>query len=168
MKVNSFDIKAIIVLGIQLVILAIYSIGILAASTKVIDDTNYDQLKRGYLQPVMEKKAGGVIKGSYYVGLVWSFWHTPLWFVSGPLGLDIVVYIATFIIGNLCLAVIIGVCYNRCKNLAVPMWIHFASNLILVPYDGDPIDVRYFFTLFTILAAVGFAVWHKVTSKKDE
>lgn len=121
---------------------------------------------RGYLQPIMESKAGGVIKGSIYVGLVWSFWHTPLWFASGLLGWKLIMYIVTFIIGNVSLAVIIGICYSHCKNLAIPMWIHFVSNAIAVPYAGDPIEARYWLVLFYVLAAVGFSMWHAITGKE--
>lgn len=122
---------------------------------------------RGYLQPIMEKKAGGVLKGSLFVGLVWSFWHTPLWFATGLLGWQLALYIATFIIGNLSLAVIIGVCYNRSNNLVVPMWIHFVSNFIAAPYVGDPIEGRCWLVLFYVLAAASFAVWHTLTVKPD-
>ena len=38
---------------------------------------------RGYLQRYFEENSNGnVIKSSLKVSLVWSFWHTPLWFVS--------------------------------------------------------------------------------------
>lgn len=121
---------------------------------------------RGYLQAVMEQKAGGVIQGSLLVGLVWSFWHTPLWFASLMLGWNLVIYIVTFIIGNLCLAVIIGVCYSRCRNLAVPMLIHFVSNLSVVPYTGDPIEGRCWLVLFYLLAAAGFSYWHWTSQTK--
>lgn len=121
---------------------------------------------RGYLQPIMEKTAGGVIKGSLLVGVVWSFWHTPLWLASGMLGWNLAIYVSTFIIGNLSLSVIIGVCYHRCKNLAVPMWIHFVSNLVAAPYVGDPIEVRWWLVLFYMLAAVGFSSWHAITADK--
>ncbi|HWI62637.1 MAG TPA: CPBP family intramembrane glutamic endopeptidase [Symbiobacteriaceae bacterium] len=121
---------------------------------------------RGFLQPIMEQKAGGVIKGSLLVGLVWSFWHTPLWFATGLVGWTLAGYIATFIIGNLALAVIIGVCYHRSKNLVVPMWVHFVSNAIATPYAGDPMEGRVWLVLFYVLAAAGFVLWHESTSRK--
>lgn len=115
---------------------------------------------RGFLQPVMEKKAG-VIKGSLMVGLVWSFWHTPIWFATGLVGTNLLVYIVTFIISNLSLALIIGTCYDYCKNLFVPIWIHFWSNLLANLYIGDPIYVRYWYTGFYVIMAFGFALWYR-------
>ncbi len=121
---------------------------------------------RGYLQPIMEQKAGGVIKGSLLVGLVWSFWHLPLWFATGLLGQQLVIYIVTFIIGNLSLSVMIGTCYSRCRNLFVPIWIHFVSNAIATPYIGDPMEIRYWLVSCYVLAAISFALWHRLTAGK--
>lgn len=46
---------------------------------------------RGYLFPIMVKKSG-VIKGSILLGLIWAFWHAPLWFASsGFAGLNLVI-----------------------------------------------------------------------------
>lgn len=123
---------------------------------------------RGYLQPMMEAKAGGVIPGSLYVGLIWSFWHTPLWFATGLLGWALVLYIVTFILGNLSMAVVIGVCYHRCPNLAVPMWIHFVSNFSLATYAGDPMAGRYWLVLIYLLTAAGFAYWHIASQEKQK
>jgi len=120
---------------------------------------------RGYLQNVYEKKHG-VIKASLIVGVVWSFWHTPLWFASGMKGADLLIYIITFIIGNISLSVIIGTCYSYCKNLFVPIWIHFIFNFLARPYLGQEVNVRIWLALFYAVTAVGFSLWYIFISKK--
>lgn len=128
---------------------------------------------RGYLQRHFEQKSGGrVIKSALLIGLIWSFWHTPLWLSTGLPIEQLLIYIATFIIGNLCLSVIIAVCYSCCRNLFVPMWIHFLSNAlstIIEPYVGDiesALEARCWLGMFYVLAALLFILWHLKRTKK--
>jgi membrane protease YdiL (CAAX protease family) len=37
---------------------------------------------RGYILPFLEKRFG-LINGSLIMGIVWTFWHIPLWFIPG-------------------------------------------------------------------------------------
>lgn len=128
---------------------------------------------RGFLQQYFEKKYHGkVIKSALVVGVIWSFWHTPLWFITGLPPVQMLIYIGTFIIGNLCLSVIIAVCYVYCRNLIVPMWIHFLSNVlstIIEPYVGDVESVlmaRCWLAAFYIAVAIIFALWYSIRRSK--
>lgn len=102
-------------------------------------------------------------------GLVWSFWHTPLWFVTGLQAEKLLLYIVTFIIGNPSLATVIAVSYHRCNNMAIPMWIHFISNAagtLLAAGIDQALEFRCWGVLFYVVAAVAFAVWHILHGKK--
>lgn len=131
---------------------------------------------RGYLQPYFEKKNhGNVLKSALQVGLIWSFWHTPLWFVTGLQPDKLLVYIVTFIIGNLSLAIIIAVSHHRCKNMAIPMWVHFVSNavgtLLAAGIDqateiDQALELRCWGVLFYTAAAIAFSLWHILSRRK--
>lgn len=116
---------------------------------------------RGFLQPAIEKKSG-VIKGSLIVGVIWTFWHTPLWFVSsGYVGIELVKYIVAFVVCIISFAVIVGICYNHCKNLFVPIWMHFVFNFVMVTFIGSTVDVIVWLSVFYFITALGFILWHK-------
>lgn len=125
---------------------------------------------RGYLLPVIEKKIG-VVKGSLVVSLIWSFWHAPIWFLgTGYSGTDLIKYIIVFVICITSLGFIIGICFYCCKNLFVPIWIHFLFNFLGETFIGSRVDLVAWYAAFYFIAAVGSFLWHKgnhIISKKE-
>lgn len=87
---------------------------------------------RSYLQPKLEKLTNYVIS-TLLVGLIWSVWHLPLWFVSGTVqsalpfaGYAFVVIILSFSLttlykytNNILLVVFSHAWFNGCIGLAV-------------------------------------------------
>ena len=121
---------------------------------------------RGYLQPSMEKKHS-VIKASFLVGIIWAFWHTLTWFISGFSGMDLVWYILLEILSKISCAIIIGICYSRCRNLLVPMWIHFVSNILINWTQGVLIDHYIWYVLLEAIVAIGYMLWYRIISKNE-
>lgn len=120
---------------------------------------------RGFLQPHFEEKYG-VIMGSLFVGIVWTFFHMPLWFVSvGYTGLELVEYIILFCVAIISFGVIMGICHHRCRNLFLAIWMHFTFNFVLVSYIGNIIFIMKWFALLYLLTAVGFTIWFIITEK---
>lgn len=116
---------------------------------------------RGYLLPAVEEKIG-VVRGSLLVSLIWSFWHAPIWFLdTGYSGTVLVRYIIVFVICITSLGFIIGICYHRCKNLFVPIWIHFLFNLLGYTFVGSKVDLVTWYAVFYFAIAVGFFLWYK-------
>jgi membrane protease YdiL (CAAX protease family) len=116
---------------------------------------------RGYLLPAVEEKYG-VVKGSLIVSLIWSFWHAPVWFLNtGYTGTDLIKYIIAFVICITSLGFIIGICYHHCKNLFVPIWIHFLFNFLGETFIGSMVDLVAWYAAFYFIIAVGFLLWHK-------
>ena len=75
------------------------------------------------------------------VGVLWGFWHLPLWVLSGYTGLELLAYVVSFMVAIISLSVVMTVTYNKQKNILIAMWIHFLFNFLLA---------------FTNLIAVGF------------
>ena len=131
---------------------------------------------RGYLQNHFEEKNNGnVIKSALKVGLIWSFWHIPLWFISASgTVIFLLNYIATFIITNICLSIVIAICYKHCRNLFIPMWIHFLANITLSlasPFftsNSSIIVAKWILSLFYIGITILFVVWYKTKYKSNK
>ena len=119
---------------------------------------------RGYLQPSVEKRHG-VIKASVFVGVIWGVWHIPLWFTAGFAGKDLIIYILTFMIAITSLAVLIGICYKCCRNLFIPMWLHFVFNFIMTMFVGDSLALITWLAAFYTVAALGYGIWYYYKEK---
>ena len=120
---------------------------------------------RGFLQPSFEKRFT-VIRSSIIIGVIWAFWHAPLWFTtSGFEGVELLWYAISFVITIVSLAVVIGICYHRCRNLFVPMWIHFMFNLVAPAFTGSMLDFMTWYAVFYGAAAVGYGIWHGTTQR---
>ena len=116
---------------------------------------------RGYLQPIMVKKYG-VIQGSLRVGVIWAFWHTPLWFISGEyVGAELVRYICIFIVFIISTAVIIGIIYEKNENILVAVIIHFFVNFTLAFIKSNLLGILFYIMLFYFFIAIGYCVKRK-------
>jgi membrane protease YdiL (CAAX protease family) len=113
---------------------------------------------RGYLLPVVEEKYG-VVKGSLIVSLIWAFWHAPIWFLGTEYsGMALLMYIMAFVVCISSLGFIIGICYHQCKNLFVPVWIHFIFNFLGEMFIGSMLDLIVCYAVLYFITALGF--WH--------
>jgi hypothetical protein len=109
---------------------------------------------RGYALNELQKKMSP-LKAALIIGVLWGFWHTPLWFFSGYVGLELLKYSVLFMIAVLGISVIITVFYNLNHNLIVPIIIHQSFNFLLALNQGDLLDILvYTATAYGLVALV--------------
>lgn len=123
---------------------------------------------RGYLMPEMEKRYG-FIKGNLVLGLVWAFWHLPLWFVSTDYsGMQLLLYIVSFIVGITAFSTIIGVFMKKCNNLLLAFWMHFLFNFTFIFFIGENAYLLISLALLYTVAAIAFVAvyWQRKGSHR--
>jgi uncharacterized protein len=63
------------------------------------------------------------------LGLIWSFWHLPVWFTSGYSGTTFLFYIVAFTVGIVSLGLVMVWIYLRVPDSLVPIFLaHFTFN----------------------------------------
>ena len=83
---------------------------------------------RGYLRPELNHRFG-FLKGSLIQGLIWTFWHTILWFVDSDfLDWRMIPYVLSNIIVITAITVIMNIILEKNQNLLYSIWIHFCFN----------------------------------------
>lgn len=129
--------------------LSFTSLGILVTSflnTLVFGPMGEELGWRGYALNELQKKYSP-LRSALILGVVWGFWHTPLWFASGFIGVDLIKYIVLFMIGIVSFSIILTLFYNLNKNLLIPILMHLLFNFSLVVIKGDLLDVLVYFML---------------------
>lgn len=125
--------------------------------------TGEESAWRGYLRPEFERKFG-FIKGNLQLGLVWTFWHFPLWLVSSAYtDWRMVIYIPANLIIMTSLTLFMGYMMKICNNLFIAFWIHFCFNLSFNFFAGD----IYFFIVYSVIYSI-LAVIFLILMKKHQ
>ncbi|AIO18488.1 hypothetical protein KQ51_00608 [Candidatus Izimaplasma bacterium HR1] len=123
---------------------------------------------RGYLLPKMETKYG-FLRGNIYLGLVWGFWHLPLWFITGEFsGIDLVTYIVVFLTLILSFSIIIGVVMKKCNNLFIAFWMHFLFNFTVTFFIGQVLELLISLLVLYVVTAVISVMIHLKKNKSLE
>ena len=112
---------------------------------------------RGFALPKLQEKYGA-LKASLIIGLIWGFWHLPLFFIDGNFHQDIPIWL--FILQDVALSVVITWIYNHTRgSLLMVHLFHAASNTTLgvlpvLPMDtgGDLLPLYISFGLLIVLA----------------
>ena len=95
---------------------------------------------RGFLLPRLQEKYNA-LTSSLIIGLVWGFWHLPLFFIAGDFHANIPFWL--FLIQDIALAIIMTWIYNNTKkSLLLVHLFHAASNatvglMPILPYAPE-------------------------------
>lgn len=113
---------------------------------------------RGYALNELQSRHAP-LKSALVVGVLWGFWHTPIWVASGYTGLDLVAYILLFLIGIVSFSVRSTLFYNLNRNLIVPIIAHQLFNFLLVLVAGDQLHVlSYVMPIYCLVALAAIVI----------
>ena len=115
---------------------------------------------RGYLREELAKRYP-FTKAALIQGVIWTFWHTILWFVDSDFtGWKLMLYMLANLIVMTCLAYIMNVILDKHNNLAYSILIHFSFNF---PYCFLNVDIWFYIVLsiLFLLLAAGFCRMRK-------
>ncbi len=83
---------------------------------------------RGFALPRLLERFSPLGAG-LLLGVLWSFWHLPLWFTTGYSGTTLLSYILAFNVGVISLGLVMVWIYLRTPDSLVPMFLaHFTFN----------------------------------------
>jgi uncharacterized protein len=108
---------------------------------------------RGFVLNELQKKFSP-LKSAIIVGVAWGFWHTPLWFLSGYSGIQLVKYIICFLIYIIATSIIMTAFYNLNHNILIPIIIHQLVNYVFAIQIGDILHNITVTTLVYFIVAV--------------
>ena len=115
---------------------------------------------RGYLREELAKRHP-FLKAALIQGVIWTFWHTVLWFVDSDFGgWQLLPYAAANLVVMTCLAYMMNVVLERYNNLVYCILMHFSFNFC---YCFLQVDI-WFYCLLSgtfLLLAVAFWLWRK-------
>jgi uncharacterized protein len=109
---------------------------------------------RGFALPRLQESHGPV-RASLILGLIWTFWHLPLWLLSGYSGLDLLIYVLAFGVSIISLTFLLTWISSKTPNSLVPIVIaHFSFNASLNLIDTRGLGLVPTLPLFAITAGV--------------
>jgi len=113
---------------------------------------------RGFALNELQKKHTPLFS-ALVLGLIWGFWHAPLWFLTtGFTGNVLMQYIPVFMISIICTSIVITAFYNMNKNLIVPILIHQLFNFLLAISRVNLVEILYYVCIGYMLFAV-LLIW---------
>ncbi len=108
---------------------------------------------RGYAYNELRKKYQ-FTSTALLLGLVWGFWHLPLWFLNGFSGVLLVEFILVFLAGIIAHSVIISFFYERSGSLWTAILIHFLYNFLAALTLMEPQNFHFFWPPYIVAALI--------------
>lgn len=95
------------------------------------------------------------LKSAVILGVLWGFWHIPLWFISAEYsGLKLIQFILCTCIMCIALTIIIAAFYNLNHNLIIPILIHQLNNYLMWIQINDYLHMVTLNAVFYSIVAV--------------
>lgn len=120
---------------------------------------------RGFLQPELQKKLPSFIS-TLIVGVIWSAWHLPLWFMPGSNQASM--NFLWFLISALALSFLLAEIYSATKSIFLCIIFHALINSFWDVFVADTEVLSACFTLmFSIIIFIAFECIRKRSRKEN-
>jgi len=108
---------------------------------------------RGYALPQLLKKYSPFI-ASIFIGIMWTFWHTPLFFVEGSAQHNISFF--WYLVNTIAISIIVTVLYLKVQNVIPAMILHAGLNALgnYIPFQGGTEMVYPYLTIVNCFLAL--------------
>jgi len=107
---------------------------------------------RGFALPRLQR-AYGPAKASMILGLIWNFWHLPLWFLGSYAGTDLLLYVLAFSVSIISLTFLMTWLVGKAPNSLIPIvLIHFSFNASWNLAEARGLGLGPLLSLFAITA----------------
>lgn len=97
-----------------------------------------------------------------FTGVVWAFWHLPLWILSGYNGVELLIYVIEFIMSLIGFTIVMAYFYDKNPNILVCVFFHYMINFLLSFYCGNDILYQGFTACLYAAVSVLFIVRNKM------
>ncbi|EJW20277.1 CPBP family intramembrane metalloprotease [Paenibacillus alvei] len=109
---------------------------------------------RAFAQIELQKRHSP-LKASIIIGFWWGMWHLPVWFTIGYAGMDLIKYIAFFMIALIATKIVMTAFYNVNQNLTIPILIHQLFNFFIGLINESLMElIMYSAILYSIVAVI--------------
>ncbi len=116
---------------------------------------------RGFALPRMLQKYKPLTAG-LLLGVIWGFWHLPLWLMDGMPMNELLPYVGAFLVSIISLTILMAWIYMRTSHSLVPMVLaHFTMNFALnLAVDGLGLapQIPVFYIIAGLFAATALVV----------
>ncbi|MBQ9010306.1 MAG: CPBP family intramembrane metalloprotease [Clostridia bacterium] len=108
---------------------------------------------RGYLREELARRHP-FTRVALIQGVIWTFWHTILWFVDSDFtGWEVLPYMFSNLIVMTCLAYMMNVILEKHPNLVYSILMHFAFNF---PYCFLNVDIWFYVVLSVVFLLIAW------------
>jgi membrane protease YdiL (CAAX protease family) len=140
----------------------LYFIPIVFVGTVIIFGGNEEYGWRGVMQPILEKKLPYPV-ATLIIGIVWSVWHLPLWFVDGSSQQSLPFLL--FAVLAIFLSFFFSAIYKKTKSMFYCCILHGLTNTLMSVFVVKA-NVILIIGL-VILLGYSFYLWYSTTDSNQ-
>jgi membrane protease YdiL (CAAX protease family) len=108
---------------------------------------------RAFMLNEFQKKYSLLIS-ALSTGFIWGIWHFPLWLLSGYKGIELLIYVISFMTSIVSFSILLSFFYLKGRNILVAMWFHFLFNLSLRIVQIDILQLLGYMSVFLSISSL--------------